>query len=746
MVLVLEDVQWAQAPSLRLLEHLSFELSDSRLLVVATVRNEVRERGHPVNRTLAVLRKHERCTQIDLAGLSRAAVGALLARVIGRPPPADLTSELFARTEGVPLFVREAVRLLAERGDLRHPERIRRRGVTLPGHAVDLIRRSLDALSEPCAELVAAGAVLGREFSLAHVAHVADTGRAEALDRIDEAVSAGVLEEAGGTAATYRFAHALFQEAAYEALPAGTRARLHLRAAERLEQQYGENPAAVIAELAHHHHQAIAVGDPRRAFECALQAAEEAGRVFAYEQSATHFEQAAAALEHFESVDPGQRLSTSLSLGEAYRRAGDRARRRAVCEQAMQSARSLGWRREFAQAAIGFCDLSEWSPDDALAKASVDEALAGLEADDVALRARLATRSAYLDIKRSAQAVEPIAREALALARRSGDPEALQEVLYVLHYVLAGPDRLDERWELIGEICEVARRSPSRESAVIALLDIACDRISLGDPVGERKMRNEASSMAGDSPSPGMVWHLQVFDTGRALLDGRLDAVEQMTRDALLVGERIDHPYARACFTGQRMQLCRDRGDLEQVRSLFSRAIHSRHGATHWAKAIVARNELQLGNEGEARRLFEDLAASDFADLVRGIRWLGTLVEVAHLCADLDDARRAETLLRLLGPVEHLHGVLPVPIQYGGPVAYCLARLNEILGMADAALQLYEDAVESVVRLGARPMQARIQQDAARLLARRGEARRAEALRAESRDLAESLGMGLGAS
>jgi DNA-binding winged helix-turn-helix (wHTH) protein len=743
LVLLLEDVQWAQAPSLRLLEHLTFEIAESRLLVVATVRSEVRERGHPVSRTLAVLRSHERCTQIDLAGLSRGAVGALLARVIGRPAPADLTSELFARTEGVPLFVREAVRLLVERGDLRHPERIRRRGVTLPVHSLALIRRSLDTLSGPCAELVGAGSVLGREFGLIQVAHVAQLERAEALDRIEEAVAAGVLEEVADAAATYRFTHALFQEAAYEDLSIGTKARLHLRAAERLEQQYGEDPSAVIAELAHHHHQAIGVGDPRRAFERAVQAAEVASRVFAYEQAATHYQQAAAALEHFESVDPGLRLSTCLALGEAYRRSGDRAGRRAVCEQAMQSARALGWSRELALAAIGFCDVAEWSPDDEAADAAVDEALAGLDPAEIALRARLMTRRAYLNMKLPSEKVEPVARKAANLSRESGDAEAIQEALYVLHYALAGPDHLDERQQLISEICDVARRSSSREPAVIASLDIACDRICLGDPAGERKLRAEASAMSGASPSPGMVWHMKVFDAGRALLEGRFDAADQLTRDALLVGQRIEHPYARACFNAQCMQRERDRGDFEQVRSLFAGGLRSRRGATHWAKAIVARNELQLGNEGLARELFADLVRPGLGEMARGIRWIGTMVETAHLCAELDDAEQAEVLVRLLAPVEHLHGVLPVPIQYGGPVSYCLARLYETLGRAEEARQLYEEARESVVRLGARPMQARIAQDAARLLARRRDLGRAEALLAEARDIADSLGMSL---
>jgi DNA-binding winged helix-turn-helix (wHTH) protein/tetratricopeptide (TPR) repeat protein len=738
LALVLEDLQWEQSPSLRLLEHLSYELGGSRLLLIGTIRSELRERGHPLGRALEVLRKQECCEQLELGGLSRADIGHLLRAVIGRPPPAELTSEIFARTEGVPLFVREVVRLLAERGDLKQPERIRRRGITLPDHAVDLIRRSLEALSPDCAALVAAGAVVGREFTGPTVAAVAGVDRGAALDWLDEAVVAGVLEGVTDAPASYRFSHALFQEAAYDALQAGQRARLHGRAAKRLETQYAEDLTPVIAELAHHHHQSIAVGDPERAVERAIAAAQEAGRLFAYEQSARHYEQAVDALEHCETVDATRRLGVLIELGEAHRRAGDRERRREVSARAMASARALGRSRDFARAAIHFCDINEWSPEDPAACAAVEEALAGLGEHESELRARLMARQAYLGIRHPSS--REIAREAAALARTTGHPETLQEVLYVLHYALAGPDQLEERRSLGEELDAAARQSHSRDTAVIALLDIACDYITIGDLDGARRMREQVSALAGDAPSPSIRWHSQVFDTGRRLLEGRTEGVEQRLADAVLLGRRIAHPYAQACFNGLRMQLLRYQRDYEAIGSIFARAQNSPLGPNHWVRAVVARNELQLGEPERARELFEGLAAAKFEDLARGIRWIGTVVEIAHLCADLDDAPRAQRLIPLLASAEDLHGVLPIPILYSGPASYALARLEEVLGTADIAAQYYEHALEGAIRLGARPMQARIQKDFARLLARRGDRGRAAALAAEGEALADEIG------
>ena len=159
LLVVLEDVQWAGPAALRLLEHLALEVGGKRIFLVATLRDEKEHPGRPaVDRTLATLRQQPNCTELALGSLTRRDVAALLEQAIGRPAPLDLTAELFARTEGVPLFLREAIRLLADRGDLKEPERIRRWAVTLPSHVLDLIRRPVERLSARAAELLAASA------------------------------------------------------------------------------------------------------------------------------------------------------------------------------------------------------------------------------------------------------------------------------------------------------------------------------------------------------------------------------------------------------------------------------------------------------------------------------------------------------------------------------------------------------------------------------------------------------------
>jgi DNA-binding winged helix-turn-helix (wHTH) protein len=744
LVLVLEDLQWVGSASLRLLEHIAFELASQAVLVVATLRNAPRERGHPLNATLAALGAQDRCEHIRLGRLSRADVAALLRQVVGGPVPADFTSELLARTEGVPLFLREALRVLGERGELQHPERTPR-GLLLSGRTLELIQRALEALSAPSAELVGAAAVLGREFTLQLVAGVLGVERADALERLEEAVRAGLLEPQDHSGASYRFAHALHQEAAYASLASGLRARLHLRAAELLEQQCADDFERIAAELADHHHRALAVGNAERAFAFAMCAAERAARVFAYEQAALHYQQAAAALEHVPAVDPRRWLATQLALGEAYRLAGDRTRRREVFGLVLQRARELERPREFARAAVGFCDITEWSPRDEVAHAALRDALADLaDAGDDVLRASLLSRLAYLELNAGGEA-EALSRRAVEVARRAAHAGPLQDALYTLHYAISGPDRLVERHTLARELAKLGRESGARDPAVIAQIDSACDCLTLGDARGARDLRAEAAAVAGAAPTPAMVWHMRVYDTGLALLEGRLDDVSELAQDAHLLGQRIGHPYAQSCFNAHRIGLARERGAFDEVLELVPSGLEGieRQGLTipdDWIGALVARALLAVGRRSEAAARFEQLAVWEF-DLPRDLYWCPSLIELAHLCADLGDALRAERLLPLLEPVAHYHGVLPVPICYGGPVSHALARLLELLGRHAEADDVYGAAHVAAGGLGAGPTRARILADHARLLAKR-DPRRAADLADESRALASSLGLG----
>lgn len=741
LVIVLEDMQWAGEASLRLLEHLVFELRNARVLLVVTIREEPRDRAHPVERLLSLLRRQSHARQIPLRGLSRREVALLLEHALGCPSPPDLTSELYAHTEGVPLFVGEAIRLLRERGALRHPERIAREGLVLPARSFDFIRRALDALEPASLAMLEGASVLGREFPLPLLAAVAGLERDEVLERLDEAEGAGVVAPSSETPATWCFAHALFREAVYEGLSTSRKARLHQAAALQLEQQHRDDVDIVLTELAHHLHQGLAVGDPQHAFEVAWRAAARAQRMLAYEQAAAHLEQASVALEQFPATDPTQRLEVWLALGEAYRCAGNRTRRREVFARALESARGLAKTAELVRAAIGLCDISEWSVRDPVAEEALQEALGRLGEDPGAERARLLTRLAYQSILEERARPEALARRAVAHARRTGDAEALQEALYTLHFAIAGPDALEERQALVQELLESARPGEVLDTTVMALIDVACDRIELGDAAGARRFRAEAERVAGLRPHPGMVWHIRLFDAGMALMEGRFEEARILTGEAYVLGRRIGHPYARACYEAHLVGIARERGDHEEVVRLFGRGVTLERGAVHYVRGVMARSLWALERSEAAREHFEHLACADFEDIPRNIRWTDTLVEIAHLCAELGDDARAKTLAALLTSVEGHHGVLAVPVCYGGPVAFARARLLAQLGRRDEAVELLEEARSSVRALAARPAQARIELALGRLLARSGESRRARESFHEAFRLASELGM-----
>jgi hypothetical protein len=657
---------------------------------------------------------------------------------MGQPSPADLTSELFARTEGVPLFLREAIRWLEERGDLERPDRIPRQGLMLPGRSLDLIRRALEALPDACAELVGAASVLGREFSLPLVASVAEVTRDQALDLLDRVVGAGIVEVEPDDPGRYRFVHALFREAAYDGLSAGVRARLHRRTALRLEEQHAGEHDRVLSELAHHHHRSIAVGDAEHLYRIAMRAAERASQLLAFEQAASHYAQALDALAHADRIDAGRRLATLLAYGEACHHAGDRTLRRELLTEAMQTARDLQRPLDFARAAIGFCDLSEWAPRDDTARGVVNEALALLDPNERLLRARLETRAAYGAARTSGSEAEAAARRALSSARLAGDPEALEEALYTLHFIIAGPFHLEERAQLVNELASSV--TSRREIAVIGLVDLACDRIALGDALGARRLRGEAASMAGPEPHPGMLWHLRVYDTGLALLEGRLDDAERIAREAFDFGRRVEHPYAKGCNRLHRGELARLRGDEMEVLRQFS-PIALAAEPVQWIRAMLGRAKLALGQGAEARALFEELAASDFRDVPQSIRWTRSLVEISLLCAELGDEKRAPMLEEMLSDVADHHGVLPVPICYAGPVSRCRAGLRAVQGRSAEAVDLYDEAAAACETLGARPMLATVWLEQGRLLTRIGRRRPGAERLASAARLAEELGL-----
>ena len=334
----------------------------------------------------------------------------------------------------------------------------------------------------------------------------------------------------------------------------------------------------------------------------------------------------------------------------------------------------------------------------------------------------------------------PRAREAVEQARAAGDPLARQEALDTLLFLLAETDHLDEREALAREADAVARAGGTADPSAISLLDHACDRQVFGDAEGARRWRAAAGAIAGAEPHLGRVWHLRVYDTGLAVLDGSFAEAERGSDEIARIGRRIKHPYARGVERALRAFPARERGDDAEVLRIFDPTRPIRIGPVQFVQAVVGRALCTLGRRAEAEAVFEDLLGAGAAGIPRNIRWHATIAEASLLTAELGDETRAEELLALLEPVASQHAVLSL-VTYGGPFARCLARLEETLGRPDRAADRYEEAEEAAAALGARPMRTRILLEQGQLLARRGDRRGARERLVEAARTAEALGM-----
>jgi tetratricopeptide (TPR) repeat protein len=292
-----------------------------------------------------------------------------------------------------------------------------------------------------------------------------------------------------------------------------------------------------------------------------------------------------------------------------------------------------------------------------------------------------------------------------------------------------------------GEIERAALAPPRRDTGLIALLDLASDRLMLGDAEAARELRRSAGKLAGESPHPGLRWHLATYDAGVAALEGRLAESERIAHEALGAGQRARHPFAQGCYDIQRVTVARERGDARLTLSVFGPLVAGGAGRwgvpIHWLGASVARAHVACGEREAALALWRDLAEPGFGAVPRNIRWTRSIAELAQLCADLEQRASAPELIALLEPVAEQHAAIPIPVAYGGPLRHALARLYELTGQRARAEESYAGALEDCTRVGAEVWRPHVLLDAAHAMR---DAKRARAALAEAHEIAARLG------
>ena len=291
LLVVVDDLHWADAPSLSLLAFLAADLKDASLVVVGTYRDVEVVPGRPLADTLGALAREPVVERISLGGLDRAGVARLVGRTIGGRPAEPLLQAVVDRCGGNPFFITELLRLLQSERRLAAPDAAVAARREVPVGVRDVLRARLARLPAQTATLLMVAAVAGRGFDLDLIEAVTGLDDEPALDAAEAAVLAGLVIEDDRAAGRYRFAHALVRETIYEDISRARRARLHARVADALVATRGAEPEPA-AEMAYHCWQAAPVIGAGRALPYLLRAGEQAVAQLAYEAADEQFERA----------------------------------------------------------------------------------------------------------------------------------------------------------------------------------------------------------------------------------------------------------------------------------------------------------------------------------------------------------------------------------------------------------------------------------------------------------------------
>lgn len=277
VVVVIEDLHWVDRSSRDLLAFLVRNGRRDRLLVVATYRSDELHRRHPLRPFLTELERSGRAERLELEPLGRGELAEQLGAIAGEPPPAHVVEDILARSEGNPFFAEE----LLARADATG-------GGELPGSLREALLLRIEPLSQAAQQMLRTAAVVGRSADHRLLGEVSGLDEPELLGALREATENHVLVPVGHGMA-HAFRHALLREAMYDdALPV-ERLRLHGSIAKALSANPELATTGAAAELAYHWY---ASGDLAAAFKGSVDAATEAERMYAYEESVKHIERA----------------------------------------------------------------------------------------------------------------------------------------------------------------------------------------------------------------------------------------------------------------------------------------------------------------------------------------------------------------------------------------------------------------------------------------------------------------------
>jgi class 3 adenylate cyclase/tetratricopeptide (TPR) repeat protein len=606
LMLVLEDLHWADESSLMLTEYLSPLLNEMPVLVLGTYRDIEVDIQHPLARVIAQLARRRLIERVNLRRLSFDGVRAMLRALAGQPVPEQLVRMIDRETEGNPFFVEEVYMhlvesgvLLDEHGGVRADPQLDE--VSVPDSIRLLLRQRLDHLNGSTRDVLAAAAVSGRVFTSEIVGEVAGTTADVLVDAFDEAERARLIKS-GTTAGELMFSHELIRQALLSGVPASERERLHQLAAEAISRLYSDDLEAFAGELAYHLSHAGRAGQGDSLVYYLRLAGERAFDAAAFDDAVGYFQKALSLMPNDNQLGYAQLLER---LAMALRNVGRWQDALGTMNDAFDRYQTLGQVEAIGRLAWAMVYQLVWTARFAEGVQVAQRALAALGSTVSGDKARLLSGLAFA-ISLSGDYAAATARfgQARALADQVGNERAIADVLHmqtIHHFVYA----------------EFA------------------DGIRVGLRAGETFERESA------------LWDLCSVQAFVIFEDGNLGSREQATRLAdktLELAERLGHLGAAFMVLSDRIRFAAMLGDLPQVEALGPQIVDiGERGGLPWRYLGYLYLGLAAHRRGNAKRAEAHLrnavqleppgafAGQSAAVLARHLAYLGRAEEVSDL-------------------------------------------------------------------------------------------------------------------
>ncbi|MFD8494584.1 ATP-binding protein [Amycolatopsis sp. NPDC059657] len=701
VVVVLDDLHWADQASLKLLgfaaQHTWFE----RLLLIGTYRDvEVEAADHPLRELMLPL--VAKATTVTLTGLGPEEVAALMERTAGAQPDGELAAEVHARTGGNPFFVEQTARLWHSGGSV---------SAIAPG-VRDALRRRLSLLPEPVVRLLESAAVLGREFHRQVLAATVAEPVPQVDRLLDQAVTARLVTVRG--AGLFSFAHDLVRESLYAELAEDRRRQRHAAVVRALDRSPALAERVFPADRARHGFLAGAEVDNTRAVDLLVAAARDATARLATEETAGHFRRALEIV-----ADPARRAKLALDLGGELLRSGERVESWQRFDQALALARELDDADLLARVGL---TLTKWAGPGEREQLKLD----------VLGHAHRMLCGGEEGLTVEQMTLELTARVAM-LARNDADDNKLAFSLWARHDAIWAPGNAPEREKLTDELVVIGNRTGDLEMEHFAASLKWVALLEQGDP----RFLDQFHVFVGLTERQGVPaseFAAKVDQSIISTLMGRFAEAETLL-DQVMKGYGYHHAYFGQMVGHLTWTSLLAQGRFDELAELHPQLRQEGFVAPWLLETITA---AQRGDAAETRELYKQAAAGEPYPVDLGQLWLRCQAQAAALSGDL------EWCARLRPRFAEFSGAWLVSL-YGcdisGPMDLWAGVLDLALGRWDDAVETLTAAHRSADRMRIRTWSVEARAYLAEALRGRGDTEAATVLFDEVTREAESLGM-----